>query len=187
MIRVVGGEHGGRLLRTPPGSESRPTSNRVREAIFAMLGSVEGLEVLDLFAGSGALGLEALSRGAAHATFVERSPRALAAIRANVAALGVGDRSRVLARDWRAALAAERAAGSSYRLCLLDPPYRLLPSIADQLVRDLAPLVPAGAMLVLEHAAGTPNPELASLPIASRVHRVYGDTAVTLARLGAAP
>jgi 16S rRNA (guanine966-N2)-methyltransferase len=186
VIRVVAGEFGGRRLRTPPGAESRPTSERVREAVFAMLGPVEGLAVLDLFAGSGALGLEALSRGAARATFVERSPRAAAAIRANVAALGVEDRVRVLPRDWRAALAAERAAGSSYELCLLDPPYRLLPSIAELLFRDLAPLVPAGAMLVLEHAAGTSSPELAPLPIASRIDRLYGDTAVTLARVGTA-
>src|SRR5207244_5562637 len=125
------------------------------------VGSSDLLEVLDLFAGSGALGLEALSRGAAHATFVERSPRALAAIRANVEALDVGDRARVVARDWRAALAAERAAGSSYRLCLLDPPYRLLASIADQPVRHPAPLVPRPPMLGLEHSAGPPPPALA--------------------------
>jgi 16S rRNA (guanine966-N2)-methyltransferase len=185
MIRIVGGEHRGRILRTPAGRESRPTSNMVREAIFSMLGSVEGLEVLDLFAGSGALGLEAISRGAVRATLVERSPRALAAIRANVDALGLADRVRVVGRDWRAALASERAAGARFTLCLLDPPYRLLPSIADQLGRELAPLVPAGATLVLEHAVGAPRPELAPLPIASRIDRAYGDTAVTLVRVGA--
>src|SRR5918998_6335794 len=89
-MRVVAGTHGGRRLATPPGSATRPTSDRVREALFSILGAaVDGARVLDLFAGSGALGIEALSRGAAEATFVERAPAALRALRGNLAALGI--------------------------------------------------------------------------------------------------
>src|SRR5947209_1627120 len=98
-MRVIAGELGGRRLRSPRGEATRPTSERVREAVFSMLGELGGLRVLDLFAGSGALGIEALSRGAAAATFVERSPRALAALRANIDTLGLRDRARVLDGD----------------------------------------------------------------------------------------
>ena len=108
-MRVIAGELGGRRLATPRGDATRPTSERVREALFSMLGRSDGLRVLDLFAGSGALGIEALSRGAAHATFVERSAPALAALRANLAALGLGERASVRAGD---ALAALRGAGN---------------------------------------------------------------------------
>src|SRR5579859_1944240 len=98
-MRVIAGELGGRRLRSPRGEATRPTSGRVREALFSMLGEIDGARVLDLFAGSGALGIEALSRGAASATFVEHAPPALAALRANLAALGLGERSRVVDGD----------------------------------------------------------------------------------------
>jgi 16S rRNA (guanine966-N2)-methyltransferase len=101
MSRIVAGELGGRRLRMPPGDRTRPTTDRVREALFsrveALLGGLDGAVVLDLYAGSGAVGLEALSRGAAHAVLVECDRRAVAAARANVAALGVDDRARVVA------------------------------------------------------------------------------------------
>src|SRR3954447_9655647 len=88
-MRVIAGTYGGRRLRAPAGTDTRPTSDRVREALFSVLGErVEGARVLDLFAGSGALGIEALSRGAAGATFVDSAPAALKAVRANLAALG---------------------------------------------------------------------------------------------------
>ena len=92
-MRVIAGELGGRRLQTARGDATRPTAERVREALFSMLGELDGAVVLDLFAGSGALGIEALSRGAARATFVERAPRALAALRANIAALALGERA----------------------------------------------------------------------------------------------
>jgi 16S rRNA (guanine966-N2)-methyltransferase len=183
-VRIVAGEHRGRRLSAPPGRATRPTSDRVREAIFAILGPVEGLDALDLFAGSGALGFEALSRGAATALFVDRSARAVDAIRANAAALGVGRRCRIVRRDWRAALAAERAAGRRFGLCLCDPPYSLLPRIEGAIGAALSPLMTPGGTVVIEHPSGGQAPEPAGLDIASRIDRTYGDTAVSVLRLG---
>ena len=183
-VRIVAGEFRGRRLSAPAGRETRPTADRVREAIFALIGPVEGASVLDLFAGSGAMGLEALSRGAAGATLVDRSPRAVACLRTNVGTLGVEDRARVVARDWRAALAAERAAGRTYDLVILDPPYTLLGRIAGRIGPALEPLVPAGGTIVLEGAARAPLPtEVPPLHTTSRTDRTYGDTAVSVLRL----
>jgi 16S rRNA (guanine966-N2)-methyltransferase len=182
-VRIVAGTHRGRRLAAPPGRATRPTPDRVREALFALIGPVEGAAVLDLFAGSGALGLEALSRGAATATFVDRSPRAVAAIRANVRSLGLEDRARVVGRDWRAALAAERAAGRRFGLCLCDPPYSLLPRIAGSIGAALAPLMTPGGTVVIEHPSAGPDPEPRGLEIASRIDRTYGDTALSVLRL----
>jgi 16S rRNA (guanine966-N2)-methyltransferase len=182
-VRIVAGTHRGRRISAPPGRDTRPTPDRVREAVFAMLGPLDGVEVLDLFAGSGALGLEALSRGAATATFVDRSPRAAAAIRANAASLALKGRVRVVRRDWRAALAAERAAGRRFGLCLCDPPYSLLPRVAGGLGLALAPLMTPGGTVVIEHPSAGPDPEPKGLSIASRIERTYGDTAVSVLRL----
>src|SRR6185295_14611285 len=109
-MRIVGGSLGGRVLRAPAGRATRPTSEKVREAVFNILGDVEGASVLDLFAGSGALGIEALSRGAAHATFVDAGRPALATIRANLDELGLAPRATVLAGDAAALAARHRPA-----------------------------------------------------------------------------
>jgi 16S rRNA (guanine966-N2)-methyltransferase len=122
-MRVVAGEFGGRSIVAPGGTATRPTTDKVREAVFNSLGSsglVDGAVVADLFAGSGALGIEALSRGAARCTFVERDRAALAALRANVASLGVDDRSSVVVDDALVWLGAARGLD----LLLVDPPYR---------------------------------------------------------------
>jgi 16S rRNA (guanine966-N2)-methyltransferase len=125
-MRVVAGELGGRRLVAPAGHATRPTSDRVRQATFNALesaGAVEDAVVLDLFAGSGALGIEALSRGAARATFVERDRAALAALRANLDAFGLGrERAEVVVGDAEALLAGGRLAGP-WDVALLDPPY----------------------------------------------------------------
>jgi 16S rRNA (guanine966-N2)-methyltransferase len=138
----------------PAGAGTRPTSDRAREALFAMLADVEGARVLDCFAGSGALGLEALSRGAATCTFVERDRGAVAALRANVESLDVADRCTVRATDVRRSLRADAAAGRQYDLFLIDPPYRMLMDVLPALDRFLGDLAPAGARLALESAAG---------------------------------
>jgi 16S rRNA (guanine966-N2)-methyltransferase len=121
-MRIIAGQWRGRTLEAPPGNATRPTSDRAREALFSMLtsrlGGFEGLEVADLFAGTGALGLEALSRGAAHCTFVEKDRAALDALRRNIARLGAGERVDVRAQD------AARIAGGPWHLVFLDPPYR---------------------------------------------------------------
>src|SRR5437660_10991620 len=105
-MRVIAGTHRGRELIAPKGRATRPTSDRLREALFSILGDVGGLRVLDAFAGSGALGLEALSRGAGHAVFCETAPLALRALRANVERLGYRDRCEVRRQDGRRRIAA---------------------------------------------------------------------------------
>ncbi|WP_217912991.1 16S rRNA (guanine(966)-N(2))-methyltransferase RsmD [Miltoncostaea marina] len=183
-MRIVAGAHRGRRIVAPRGAVTRPTADRVREAVFSIVGPVDGLDVLDLFAGSGALGLEALSRGAASATFVDSGRAALACIRRNVETLGVGDRARVVGRDWRAALAAERAAGRRYGLCLCDPPYSLTDRVVAGIGPALAPVMAASGTVVIEHPAALSPPEPTGLEIATRIDRSYGDTAVAVLRLG---
>src|SRR3954468_12744768 len=123
-MRVIAGTYGGRPLNAPPGAATRPTSDRVREALFSILGArVPGARVLDLFAGSGALGLEALSRGAGEALFVDDAAAAVRAIRANLDALG--GQAEVRRADALRFLDAARRGGAQYDLVFLDPPYRL--------------------------------------------------------------
>src|SRR5919108_5919547 len=122
-MRVIAGTYGGRTLKTPPGAGTRPTSDRVREALFSILGDrTHGARVLDLFAGSGALGLEALSRGAEHVTFVDDNRAAIGAIKANLAALNAD--AQVRQTDALRFLNAARIGGAQYDLIFLDPPYR---------------------------------------------------------------
>ncbi|MCL5270667.1 MAG: 16S rRNA (guanine(966)-N(2))-methyltransferase RsmD [bacterium] len=124
-LRIIGGRRRGTILNTPSGLATRPTLGRVRTSLFGILTpAIPGAAVLDAFAGSGALGLEALSRGAARADFVEQSASALAALRANVARLDWADRAHIYARDALAFLnRPEPPAGESYDLIFLDPPY----------------------------------------------------------------
>ncbi|MGN6155073.1 MAG: 16S rRNA (guanine(966)-N(2))-methyltransferase RsmD [Sphingomicrobium sp.] len=121
-MRIIAGEWRGRKLVVPEGPATRPTGDRVRETLFSMLasrlGSFDGLQVADIYAGSGALGLEALSRGAAFACFVDQDPRAVAALRSNVASLGAAERAQVLARS-----ATGLPAMDPFDLVLADPPY----------------------------------------------------------------
>jgi 16S rRNA (guanine966-N2)-methyltransferase len=121
-MRVISGELGGRKLVTPDGTTTRPTTDKVRQAVFNSLGSmgvVEGATVADLFAGSGALGIEALSRGAEHCVFVERDRNALKALRENIAALGLAERATVHATDVMAWVPAMRGVDIAF----IDPPY----------------------------------------------------------------
>lgn len=122
-MRIIAGQWRGRALKSPEGDATRPTADRVREALFSMLtsrlGSFEGLRVLDLFAGTGALGLEALSRGADHVTFVETNRMALNALTANIAGLGAGGRTNIIAQSAETLGRAPRPC----HLLLLDPPY----------------------------------------------------------------
>jgi 16S rRNA (guanine966-N2)-methyltransferase len=164
-------------LAAPPGRDTRPTSDRVREALFSILGPLEGEHVLDLFAGSGALGLEALSRGAARAVLVERDPRAVKAIRANIATLGVDEEeARVVVGAARAALRNAFAAGDTYDLVFLDPPYRSAPGLGRELSEALEPLIAAGGRVVTESDRRAPL-EL-SMPLA--LERRYGDTLIRI-------
>jgi len=172
-VRVIAGRFGGRRLVTPRGRDTRPTSDRVREAVFSILGPLDGAAVLDLFAGSGALGIEALSRGAARATFVERAPAALRAIAANLEALGVD--ADVRARDVLAFVGDAPAAGGPYDLVFLDPPYRAAARLGPGL--DLTPLLAAGGRVVSESDRRGPV-ALAGLVVTDE--RRYGDTLIRI-------
>jgi 16S rRNA (guanine966-N2)-methyltransferase len=184
-MRVVAGRYGGRALVAPRGASTRPTSDRVREALFSILGPIEGVQVLDLFAGSGALGIEALSRGAASATFVDSSRAAIAAIRSNTAMIEEPSRVRIVTADWQAALRAERSAGRRYGLCLLDPPYTVLDRISGRLVAALVPVLADGATLVVEYATKHGPVEIEGLQVTARTDRTYGGTGITVMRIEA--
>lgn len=161
MTRIIGGAAGGRRLATPRGAQTRPTSDRVREALFSAIeswcGSLQGLRFLDLYAGSGAVGLEAWSRGAGVVTLVEQDRKTAALIAGNASMLGFG-RANVIATATATALAKPPAA--PYDLVFLDPPY---PLGEDALAADLAALadngwlVP-GALVVVERSARSPEP-----------------------------
>jgi 16S rRNA (guanine966-N2)-methyltransferase len=152
----------------------------VKEAVFNMLGSLEDTRVLDLFAGSGALGIEALSRGAVHATFVERDPRAIGVIRGNLDALGYGERSTVTRADVERWLAASPEEATAAGVILVDPPYN--DAVLDRALRLLDATASEGGLVVVEHSS---RQSLSPLP---RLHAVrrrrYGDTAVTLLEAG---
>jgi 16S rRNA (guanine966-N2)-methyltransferase len=172
-VRIIAGAWRGRPLQAPAGQATRPTSDRAREALFSMLasrlGSFTGLHVIDLFAGTGALGLEALSRGAASCSFVEQDRAALAALTANIAKLGA-TAARVIAGD-----ATRMVAGGPYDLALLDPPYRT--GLADQALTTLN-LAEAGWASV-ETAL---DERLALAGYTVEVERVYGKAKLWLLR-----
>jgi 16S rRNA (guanine(966)-N(2))-methyltransferase RsmD len=175
-VRVTGGALAGRHLRAPRGAAVRPTSDRVRESLFARLRSLAGARVLDLFAGTGALGIEALSRGAAETTFVERARPALACLAANLASLGLDERARIVRGDVRGALARLAREGARFDLVLLDPPYGSPDAVpALRAVAEGALLAPGGT-LVLETSRRHPPERVPGLALADE--RRYGDTIV---------
>lgn len=178
-MRVIAGRLRSRALHAPKGDGTRPTSDRVKEAMFSMLESRAALaevNMLDLYAGSGALGIEALSRGAAHAVFVENEANALRALRQNLTALSLQSQALVLQGD--VGKAAARVGAQRFQLVLMDPPYR---AIGDgSALRALAAWEPhlTSATLLLEHARKDPAPKLPGRELVA--HRVYGDTALAL-------
>jgi 16S rRNA (guanine966-N2)-methyltransferase len=170
-VRIVAGRYKGRRLRMPRGAPTRPTADRVREALFSMLGDVSGARVLDLYAGSGALGIEALSRGADSAVFVERDPRAAAVIRANIDAVGAN--GEVRRQDVLGFLASDQR---PFDLVFCDPPYDSGPRIAGQLAERLPALLAEGARTVTESDRRSPL----ELPFPLLTERTYGDTRIAI-------
>ena len=152
-MRIIAGDWRGRPLEAPPGDATRPTSDRAREGLFSMLasrlGTFAGIEVADLFAGTGALGLEALSRGAAHCTFVEKDRAALEVLKRNAARLGAGDRADIRAQD------VAHAALPPCDLVLMDPPYGA--GLAQTALDRAAPWLAPGGWLSLELHGETPD------------------------------
>ncbi len=174
-MRIIAGTHRGHRIAAPKGRDTRPTSDRVRENAFNLIGPVDGASVLDLFAGSGAMGLEALSRGAESATFVEADRQAAETIDQNLAKLRLPG-ARIVRADAVRALAAEASAGRKYDLVLVDPPYDLYPDLEPMLARYLPPVLAEGGLVVVETGARV-EPEL---PLEQRTSRRYGSARVTL-------
>jgi len=166
-MRVVAGRYGGRTLKAPRGREVRPTADRVREALFSILGPLDGVRVLDLFAGTGALGIEALSRGAAACVFVDVDTRP---VEANLDALGIGAEVR------RGTALSALKAGDQYDLVLLDPPYRDAARLGPQLTEALPPVLEASARVVSE--SDRRHPLDVGLPLLDE--RRYGDTLIRI-------
>ncbi len=174
-MRVVAGRFGGRSLVAPRGRATRPTSDRVREALFSILaGSVEGARVLDLFAGSGALAIEALSRGASDAVLVDSSAVAVAAIQRNLEAVGVD--AEVRRQDALTYLDRARKDARLYDLVFIDPPYRHASALGKQLSATLGPVLASGARVVTESDRRAPL----ELDLELLDERRYGDTVIRI-------
>jgi 16S rRNA (guanine966-N2)-methyltransferase len=176
-VRIIAGSQKGARIFAPKGLDTRPTSDRVREAAFTLIppGYVEDATVLDLFAGSGAMGLEALSRGAARATFVESDRDACRTINRNLDKLGL-DNATVLCQDALTALRTDARGGTRYDLVLVDPPYRRFSSLQNALIQHLPEILAPDGLLLVETAANE-EPEL---PLAKRTTRRYGSARLTL-------
>jgi 16S rRNA (guanine966-N2)-methyltransferase len=183
-MRIIGGTLKGRVLKTPASTEIRPTSDRLRETLFNIIAhaypeSLDGTAVIDLFAGTGAMGLEALSRGARRALFVDDGAEARALLRANVETLGLGGQTRIFRRDARKLGAAPP--GESFSLAFLDPPYgKGFAEGALIALRDGKWLTP-NALVVIEEATHAPF----ALPDGYEPieTRTYGDTQVAFAKV----
>jgi 16S rRNA (guanine966-N2)-methyltransferase len=174
-VRIVAGSRKGHRIDAPKGLATRPTGDRVREAAFNLIGPVDGAEVLDLYAGSGAMGLEALSRGAARAVLVESDRGACRTIERNLDRLRLTG-ATVLCDDALRVLSAEALAGRRYDLVLVDPPYEEWPRLEASLARALPRILAGDGLLVLETAARV-EPEL---PLERRTSRRYGSARLTL-------
>jgi 16S rRNA (guanine966-N2)-methyltransferase len=186
-MRIVAGRFRGRRIAAPKGDLTRPTTDRVREALFSSLASLLGPDlgdgsVLDAFAGSGALGLEALSRGASRVTFVESERSTRAVLSANIASLEADAVTRVVAGDSFRLAASGALAGGPFSLLLLDPPYRLDAGQIAGLVSAIAAheLLEDGAIVVYEHESGRPIEWPARF--AAVASKRYGTTEVDIAR-----
>jgi len=175
-MRIIAGSLKGRRLSAPPGQDVRPTSDSLRETLFNILASgVAGARVLDAFAGTGAVGLEALSRGARHVTFVEREPRVIKVLEQNVAACGAANACAIIRGDFTTA-ARRMIASGSIDLAFLDPPYDR--TDLDVVVTAAATLVSTGGRIVLEHAKRRASPESAGSLTRTRV-LTAGDSALS--------
>lgn len=184
-MRIVAGSLRGRRIAAPAGELTRPTSDRVREGLFSSLtsriGAFDEERVLDAFAGSGALGIEAISRGALSATFVESARSALSALTSNIASLEISDRSHVVQGDVFGRAGRGAVVGGPFTLLFLDPPYRINKFEVRRLIEDLLDngLLTRGALVVWEHASGS-DADWPDRCAELGTHR-YGSTTVSIA------
>ncbi len=181
-MRVISGSARGRRLAPPKGARIRPTADRVKEALFSILtglfGPLEGIAVLDICAGTGSLGIEALSRGAAHAVFVDNHRESAALIKQNLQLTGFTEQSQLLVKEAGAAIATLARGGARFQLVLLDPPYQqgLATAILGQLADS--PLLAEGGVVVAEFSVREEIPA-AFGQLQELDRRIYGDTAVS--------
>jgi len=173
-MRIIAGTHRGHTIHAPKGLDTRPTSDRVRENVFNLVGPVDGATVLDLYAGSGAYGLEALSRGAARVVFVELDRDAARTIERNLDKLRLS--ATVLRQDALTTLATEGGTGRKYDLVLVDPPYDMYLDLQPQLARYLPAVLADDGVLVVETGVRI-EPEL---PLMERTSRKYGQARITV-------
>ena len=173
-MRIIAGTHGGRELIAPKGRATRPTSDRVREALFSILRDIHGLRVLDLFAGSGALGIEALSRGAGEAILVDSAAVAVGAIRRNLEALGLD--AQVVRQPAQRFLQGASRDARQYDLVFLDPPYRDASTLGRELSSALTPILAPDARVVAESDRRSPL----ALALTLLDDRRYGDTMIQI-------
>ncbi len=174
-MRIIAGDRRGSKIAAPKGDTTRPTGDRVREAAYNLIGPVDDTAVLDLFAGSGAMGLEALSRGARRCVFVESDRAACRVIHDNLEKLRFTG-ALVLQKDAFQALREERAAGRAYDLVLVDPPYGVWPDLQPRLAEAVPPVLAPDGMVVVETSAKV-EPEL---PLTLVTSRRYGSARITL-------
>ncbi len=184
-MRIIAGELKGRRLVTPRGETTRPTADQVRIALMDTLAPwLPGARLLDLFAGAGGVGLEALSRGAAHVTFVERDARAVAALRANVAALDAGGRARIVRDDAGRALARLAGETARFEVVFLDPPYETTLAVETLAALGAGGVTDPGAIVVAQHRTKRPPGERVGALAAWRTRR-FGETTLTFFRVDA--
>jgi 16S rRNA (guanine966-N2)-methyltransferase len=173
-MRIIAGSRKGHTIYAPHGLDTRPTSDRVRENVFNIVGPLDDATVLDLYAGSGAMGLEALSRGAVRAVFVERDRDAVRTIERNLDKLRL--QGTIVRQDAVTALAAEAGAGRKYDLVLVDPPYEMYDDVQPQLARYLPTVLSEEGIVVVETDARV-EPDL---PLPQRTSRKYGQARITV-------
>jgi len=181
-VRVISGEAKGRPLKAVPGQTTRPTTDKVKEAMFSIIGPYfDGERVLDLFAGTGGLGIEALSRGAGHAVFIDVNPRSVEVVRRNLEATGLAARAEAYRNDARRAIRQLERKGAKFDLVFLDPPYA--DKDCDELLGELAGrgLLADRAVAVVEHDAGFDYGDRFG-PFGRSRHAVYGETALSIYR-----
>ena len=181
-MRIIAGRYRGRRLRAPGGRSIRPTSDRLRETIFNIIGAdIQGQNIVDIFAGTGAMGIEALSRGADHAVFIDKYPRALECVRANIEPLAIANQWHIIRWDAGQNLSCLAVGAQRFDYAFLDPPYNR--GLASRALGHLADCgaMKAGGMVVLEHAP-TEKIDPGQTPMTLWDQRRYGKTLVTFLR-----
>jgi len=176
VLQVLAGMAKGRRLKVPKGRGVRPTTSRVKKAIFDTLGDISGLNVLDLFAGSGGLGIEALSRKAAHVTFIEKNPMVYKVIRENISLCGFLDRATLICAYYEGALKRLKKGGKRFDLIFVDPPYVSYGrKRVDDFINESAELLKDGGVVVIEH-----NYKIENSPDGfKRITKSFGGTQVS--------